>query len=916
MRHGESSEPNWRRYLRFWRRDAVADVDDELRFHFASRVAEFEAEGMSRPDAIAAARARFGDFDAVREDLARIDARILHGSRMSQLLDAALHDVGYAFRRLRGAPGVSASIVLTLSLGIGANAAVLSLVDALLINPPSGVARPEMLRRLYARSNWSVGDVTEIHQEIGVPQFGAIASALGLRATLTAYTKPDSIVVGRDEDRGIALGSFVDASFFPLLGVRFERGRPFDGGEDDFAKPAAVAIISYSYWQAHFHGDPSIVGIKALLDRRLCTIIGVTAKGFRGPDLVPADVWLPLASPFGDPTRPWYQAWRSGRRVRSIARLTPGTPEALVGSIATAAFRHGELEHVSRHPDTATVVVGPILESLGPSIRPRTDVAIILRLIGVSLALLLVACANVANLLLARALARRREIAVRMALGVSRARLASQLLVESGTLALLAGVAGALIAVWSREALGRMILPGTALAGMVWDWRIVVLALALAMVTGLLSGLAPAAHMVMSDVAGALRGDDRQPATAARRLRQLLIVAQTALSLVLIVGSGLFLQSLRQVRSIDLGYDVDRLVWAIVAFYDPQQHAIDYFGEGHAADLDAGMRESLAQLERVPGVESAALASNAPMEGYAMIELYTDTGSVPRLRDLDPALISATPSYFNTGGVTLRRGRLFGEADDIGAPPVVVVNETAAKTYWPNRDALGQCLRIGRSNSPCSRVIGITKDSHMDEIIEERNAEVFVPSVQQRGFLARPSYLVVRAQPGEVAHVAETIRKTLRARFPQAEPPIVRTAASVLEPELQPWRLGMLLFASFGALAVVVAGIGVFSAMAYVVNQRSRELGIRAALGARRARLVAIVVVDAMRMIGAGILTGVALALLAGRLVATLLYATSPHDPIVMVTTSVGLILVGIAASAVPAWRASGADPMDALRAE
>jgi predicted permease len=916
MTRHSAIEPKWRRYLRFWHRDPVGDVDDELQFHFANRVAEFEAAGMSRTDAIAAARARFGDVDRVRGDLACIDARITRRSHVSQLLDAAWQDSSYALRVLRRTPGLSAAIVLTLALGIGANAAVLSLVDALLIRPPSGVAHPETLRRIYARSNWSVGDVTEIHEAIGVPQFAAIRSALGPRATLTAYTPPDSIVVGRDEDRGIALGSYIDASFFALLGVRFERGRSFDSGEGDFGKPVTVAVISHSYWQAHFHGDPSIVGTTAVLDHRPCTIVGVTASGFRGPDLVPADVWLPLASPFGDPKRPWYQSWRSGRRVRTIARLTPGATDAVVGAIATAAFRRGELEHVTRHPDTATVVVGPILESLGPSIRPRTDVAIILRLIGVSLALLLVACANVANLLLARALARRREIAVRMALGVSRARLVSQLVVESLTLALLAGVVGGLVAVWSREALGRMILPGTMLGGSAWDWRIVVVALAIALVTGLLSGLAPAAHTFVSDVAGALRGNDSRPATAARRLRQLLIVAQTALSLVLIVGAGLFLQSLRQVRSIDLGYDMDRLVWAIVTFYDPQQHAIDYFGEAHAADLDAGMRESLAQLERAPGVESVALATNAPMVGYAMTELYTDVGPVPKLRDLDPALLSTTPSYFVAGGVTLRRGRLFGEADDIGAPPVVVINETAARTYWPNREALGQCLRVGRPDSPCSRVIGITKDSHMEEIIEDRNAEVFVPSAQQRGFLARPSYLVVRAQRGEVARVAETVRKTLRARFPQAEPPIIRTAASVLEPELRPWKLGMTLFAAFGALAVVVAGIGVFSAMAYSVSQRARELGIRAALGAARTRLVGLVVGEALRVVGAGILVGVALALLGGRIVASLLYATTPHDPIVMVTACAAVIIVGVAASGVPAWRASRADLTDVLRAE
>ena len=693
---------------------------------------------MSRADAIAMARARFGDVDKVRGDLARIDGRISRRSQLSRFLDAVLHDISYALRVLRRAPGFSAAIVVTLALGIGANVAVLSLVRTLLISPPTGVAHPEALRRIYARSNWSVGDVAEIHEQFFYPQFLAIKAALARRATFTAYTKPDSIVVGGDESRGIVFGSYVDASFFPLLGVRFARGRSFDTHESDFGQPADVAVISHSYWQGHFQGDPKIVGTTTVIDRRPITIVGVTAMGFHGPDLVPADVWLPLASPLGDPAHPWYQAWRGRRPVRAIARLTSGTTDRVVGEVATAALRQGELEHVPRGPDTATVVTGSILESLGPSITPRVDVAIILRLIGVSVALLLVACANVANLLLARALSRRREFGVRVALGVSRGRLVSQLLVESVTLALLAGAGGALLAVWTRELLGRMILPGTVLADGGWDWRILVVALSVATVVGLIAGLAPAAHTFASDAAGALRGDDRRPGTTARRVRELLVVGQTALSLVLLVGAGLFLRSLRDVEAIDLGYDMDRLAWATVAFYDPQQHVLDYRSAVRADVVGAGLREAALQLEHAPGVESVALATNGPMEGYAMIRLYSDTGPVPRLGDLDPGLISATPSYFTTGGVTLRRGRLFTEADNINAPLVVVVNETAAKTYWPDRDPLGQCLRIGVAKSPCSRVIGVTKDSHMEEIIEERNAEVFVPSAQQGSFLGRP----------------------------------------------------------------------------------------------------------------------------------------------------------------------------------
>jgi predicted permease len=713
------------------------------------------------------------------------------------------------------------------------------------------------------------------------------------------------------------MGSYVDAAFFSVLGVRILRGRSFAASEQSFDSPAMVAVISHSYWQHHFRGDPNIVGTTARFDRQQFIIIGVTESGFRGPDLTSTDVWLPLASPFGDPTRPWYQSWRNVRRVRVIARLALGTTNAVLGAVSTAAFRNGEIEHVPSHPDTATVIPGPILESLGPSIGQRTEMAIMLRLIGVSLALLLVACANVANLLLARALTRHREIAVRLALGVPRKRLISQLLIESVTLSLVAGVAATLAGIWSSALLARLILSGVTLRVTPLDWRTVGITFAIAIFTGVLAGHAPALLARASDVAAALRGGVQRPGSGVARLRPMLIMAQTALSLVLVVGAGLFARSLRDVRSIDVGYDVDRLVWGTVFFYDAQRHTIDRYGDTHAAELTTGLQDAMARLERVRGVERVALSTSAPMAGYAMVTLFTDTGRVPRLDDRDPALISTTPRYFATTGVELRRGRLFDDSDGIGAQPVVVVNETAAKAYWPNRDAVGQCLHLRQQNAPCWRVIGVTKDSHLEKIIEKRTAQLFVPTAQLRvGSLSRPSYVVVRARPGEVAHVANAVRTTLRTIFPTAEPPSVRTAASMLEPQLRPWTLGAMLFTAFAILASVVAGLGVYSAMAYAVTERRRELGIRMAVGAASRAIIALVIGAAAKVVIAGILLGVGLVLVSGRLVAAMLYSTSPQDPLVILGASAVLMLVGIVASVLPAWRASRADPVNALRAE
>lgn len=827
-----------------------------------------------------------------------------------------MSDLRYAVRRLRVASALSVTIVVTLALGIGANAAVFSLANKLFLEPPPGIAHPESLRRIYTRSNWSIGGVTEIHDEIGYPQFNAVAAALGSRAELTAYTKPDSIVVGDEQSRTIARGAYADTAFFRVLSVHLARGRSFAADEGSFANPSLVAVISHSYWQNHFGGDAKIIGMKALFDRRWYTIIGVTQRGFRGPDLNATDVWLPLASPFGDPARPWYQSWRSSRRVRVIARVAPGTMDAQLAAISTAAFRNGELEHVQRGPDTATVIPGPILESLGPSIGQRTEVAIMLRLIGVAMALLLVACANVANLLLAAAVRRQREIGVRLALGVTHARLLWQLLVESLTLSLVAGVGAVIVGVWSSALLAHLILPDVTLPiGL--DWRTIAFTVTLAVVTGVLAGLAPALQARRTDVTTALRGTARLPRSSTARLRELLVVAQTALSLMLVVGAGLFARSLSDLKSIDVGYDVDRLVWGTVFFYDPQRHSIDRDAESHAAELRAGLQDAVTRLQHVPGVERVALSNSAPMAGYAMVPLFTDTGAVPRLSNRDPALMSTTPEYFATTGVELRRGRFFNSGDDLGAPPVVIVNETAAKAYWPNRDPLGQCLHLPTRDAPCWRVIGVTKDSHLMKVLEEPTAQLFVPVAQRRaGYLSRASVLVVRARPGEVAHVADAMRQTLHTIFPTAEPPYVRTAASLLEPQLRPWTLGAMLFTAFAVLAAIIAGVGVYSAVAYAVSERTREMGIRVALGAASQGLIALVVGTGVRIVAVGILLGIALVLLTGRLVAAMLYATSPYDPVVMVVASVVLIVIAVLASALPAWRAARVDPMIALRAE
>lgn len=908
--------PAWRRYLRFWRSDVRADVDDELRFHLDERVEELTAAGVPADDARRRAAAELGDLASVRDALTTIDERMRRARGARERLDLLARDVRYALRGFRRAPVLTATIVVTLCLGVGSNVAVLSLAERLFVRPPAGVEHPEQLRRLYTRSTWSAGRVTEIHSGIGYPQFGVVAAAGASGARLTAYTAPDSVVVGGPQDRSVVMGSYVDAAFFSVLGVSMERGRPFAPGEVRFGNPVPVAVISDGYWRRHFDGDADVIGRQAMFDRVRYTVIGVAARGFRGTDLNATDVWLPLAN-FQDPfpQNPWYLGWRRAPLVHVIARVRNGADAALAAS-ATAAFRRGELEHEPEYPDTATVLLGSILESLGPSVRPRTEVAIVSRLLGVALVLLLVACANVANLLLARAVSRRREVAVRLALGVSRARLLGQMLVESVTLSLAAGAAAVSTGVWTGRALARLILPDAQLAGPAIDWRTVAAAILVSLITGVAAGLAPALHARSTDVAGALKSGARGRGATAARLRPAFVVMQTALSLVLIVGAGLFAASLHDAQGVDVGYDVDRLVYGTVYFVDSRSNAIDYFGETHHEERAAGMQNAVERLEHAPGVEGVALTSHPPLGGYAGVTLFTDAGRVPRVSDRDGTVIATAPSFYRTSGLELRRGRFYTDADDMSAPRVAVVSETAARTYWPGRDALGACLYFIQADAPCTRVVGITKDSHLRRIIEGPVAEVFLPVRQQRGFFGRPGYLLVRAAPGARERVAATVRNTLRSVFPDAEPPDVRTVASLVEPELRPWRLGATLFGVFGALALLVAAIGVYSTMSFSVSERARELGIRTALGATALGIVRLVVGNALGMVGLGIATGVALVLAGGRLIAAMLYQTSPHDATVLMLAALGLACVAVASSAIPAWRASRTDPMSGLRSD
>ena len=839
-------------------------------------------------------------------------------AQLTRWFDAVRQDLAYTARGLRRDPRFAAMVVATLSLGVGASAALFSVADRLFFRQPVGVVKPDELRRMYSRTNWTEGEVTAITDVMGYAQFDAVRSALSGRVELAAYTPPDTFKIGDEVGARSARGVYASANLLSLIGARTAIGRTFTADEDRMENGADVAVIGYRLWKNVFAGDPSILGRAVSIAHQKVTVVGVMADGFTGIDLDPVDVWLPLAKypPDRKLDLPWYQEWRFGNTVRAVGRVSPGVSDTWISSAATTAFRRGEIANVRLGPDTATILTGPILAALGPSIKPKTEVAIATRLAGVVAIVLLIACANVANLLLVRGIKRQRELAVRVSLGVPRWRLILLPVLEALLLSLSAAVVAMTIASWGSIALARMILPPTDANIPPIDLRVGGFTILVAVVAGLLGSVGPTLRALRPDVMSLMKSGARAGGALRSRSRVALLACQAALSVVLLVGAGLFIRSLNSARGIDLGMDTDNMIIGQVSFYDAELRTRNT--SARLSEITNGMRVASTELAAMPGVRGTALASDVPLSGWGMVPLYLDGGRLPpRLDNLDPALIAVTRSYFTTTGMTLVAGRTFNGDDVRGSEPVVVVNETMARAYWPGESPLGKCVVVGPKTAPCSRVIGVVRDAHYGAVVEKPMVGLFGLAEQQTlRHLSMPTTLVVRATPGTASAVANAMRRILRRMFPTAEPPWVSFTAQTVYEGLKPWRLGATLFSMFGALALLVAAVGAYSVIAYAVSQRTHEIGVRMALGARSSHVVRLVMGQGMRAVGFGIVLGVFASLAMGRLVASMLYNTSPRDPIVLTAVAALLAMVAIAASIIPAWRATSTDPAIALRAE
>jgi len=917
-------EPRWRRYLRFWRPNIDADVNDELAFHIDQRVAEFMSAGASRAEAEARARERFGDIALARDELVNIGRRVGRRHGRTQIFDNLRHDFVFAIRSLRRAPGLVIACVVTIALGVGANGAMFSLADRLFARPPSGVREPGALRRLYARTTWTVGEVAEVRSGFPYRVFTLLDSSLVPRVRLAGYTKPDTMPMIADNASVTVHGAYVSSSYMAVLGVRPAFGRFFSADEEVMGAPVNVAVISDRLWTRMFDADPRTIGKTVEINRQRTTIVGIAPRGFDGPDLSATDVWMPLPSHPGSNDGTWYNSYFSGTYLQLVGRVAPGTSNDWISSAATTIVRRTMVDTRRGRPTNAlrdsgvVMLAGPILESLAPSITPAPQVAIATRLIGVTIIVLLIACANVASLLLARAMGRRREIAVRIALGISRSRLVAQLLSEGLVLAVAAGFAALLVSEWAANALRVLLMPGTYWAESAVDARVVAFIGLVAIGTGVLAGFVPALQASRPELTDALKSGTREGGSGARRsrLRQMLLVAQVAMSVLLLYGAGLFVHSLMRLRAIDLGFDTERVAYGSVYLVNPQGNFLDW-DMTRSPRVTRGLVEAAQKLSGAPGVERVALSTGLPMGGYAMVGLYMKNGDeVPRLNKRDAAWIAATPSYFEVTGTRLARGRFFSDADR-GDPHVIVVNETAARTYWPQADAIGRCLKLFAKTAPCSTVIGVVRDSHVEDVVEKPVLQVISPfGYDSSGAPQGARVVVVRARAGQTSAVEALLRQELTRQFPTLAVVVVRSVTETMATELRPWRVGLTLFGGFGVLALIVAALGTYSVLSYAVTQRLHEIGVRIALGARSGDVLRLVVGEGVRLAVIGVGMGIAIAIVASRVMESLLYDTPARDPEVSVGVAVLLVAIAAVASAVPARRAMRVDPVRALKTE
>jgi predicted permease len=879
----------WHRLTALFRRRRLErDLDDELAFHLAMREADYRHGGVPQADAGYAARRRFGNVASLKEQCR--DMWTFHP------LEALSQDVRFALRTLRKSPGFTVVAVAALAIGIGGNTAIFSLIDAVrsralpykdpdaLVQLWGNVVRARVERRGNAYPDF-------LDWRAQSKSFEDMAAFDNQTLTLTGVEDPERMPV-----------EFVSAPYFSLLGVSPVRGRTFSAGEDLVATPAYVAVLSDGLWQRRFGADPEIVGRSVALNARTYTIVGVMPPGFKGLTDT-AELWVPFAvyAP------PQTMASRANRGFGALARLKPG---------ATVASAQSELDGISRqleraYPDTNEkrgVEVSPLDVELFGALRPA-----LLMLMAAVAFVLLIACANVANLLIARSEARRREIAVRTAVGAGRGRLLRQLITESCVLTALGSVAGLLLA---RAAVAVLIaqspvtFPSFVTPGL--DIRVAAFTIAVSLACGILVGLAPGLQARSVDLTSALKESARgSDGRRSQRLRNVLVVAELSMAVVLLVGAGLMIRSFFKLYSLDTGVDTGHLVTMRLTLAEKKYPT----AEQRQLFYDA----LLPRLQAVPGIAAASITSAPPLAGADSRAL--EIAGRPPVEAAKPpqvSLLFVSETYFDVLGVAMRQGRGLRQSDGVAGSEGVVVNARFVSQFFAAEDAIGKRIRLDTGQrdgkkGPWLTIVGIAPT------VRQRDARDIQPDtvVYVSYRLTPPAGTAILARTlGEPSTVVSAVREAVRAVDPNQPVFDVQTMDQFLAQNRWPYRVFGTMFTLFAIIALVLSAVGIYAVTAYSVTQRTQEIGLRMALGAQPGQVSWLILRQGLIQLAVGLSLGLAAALAISPVLQTLLVQIKPSDPLTLVAICSLLAGITVAACLIPARRATHLDPLAALRVD
>ncbi|HEX6053043.1 MAG TPA: ABC transporter permease [Gemmatimonadaceae bacterium] len=890
------------RFRALFRRAAMErDLDDELRFHLEQEARKLEASGLAPDDAMRQARVAFGGVDRIKDDTRDVSG--------VSWLDVLSQDVRYAVRGLRARPLFTTAVVLTLGLGIGATVAMFGIVDRLLLRTPPYLADAARVHRVFLRY-WFEGS-EENGATAEFTRYLDFARDARTVDVVAAYAERE-LALGVGEDARELPVAVVSASFWRLFDASPVVGRYFTAREDSVPVGAPVVVLTHAYWKAQYGGSPDAIGQTLQVGPMVCTIIGVAPPGFVGL----ADEGTPVAfipaTLFGygvslQRGRIDYHTTYNWGWLSILVRRKPDVDVAATNADLANVYRLSwEAERAISpipHADSARprATAESIVLQRGPSASPVSRIAVWVA--GVAAIVLLIACANVANLLLARALFRRREIALRMALGASRARLLAQVLTESVLLAALGGVAGLAAAEWGGAALRAMFLNEPGSATVLADGHALGFAVAAVVIVGILVGLVPGLQAGRAALAPSLKMGVREGTYQRSRARTTLLVLQATLSVVLLVGAGLFVRSLRNVRAMDLGFDVDPVLVAL-----PNLRGLRL----PAAERAELARRLVDAARSMPEVESAARGISVPF--WSTERMGFTVPGIDSLRQTSRFTVQmASADYFQTMGTRILRGRGITDVDRADGQRVAVVSAGMAETLWPGQDAIGKCIMVrGDSTGQCHIVVGVAENTRQNSLTDAAMLQWYVPIEQRR---PESALLFVRTRGDAAAH-AEAVRRRLQPLMPGAGYVTVMPMREIFDPRQRRWQLGATMFVAFGGLALVLASVGLYSVIAYGVAQRTQEIGVRIALGARTGDVLRMVLGQGVRFAIVGVVLGVAVALAASRWVGPLLFSVSPTDPAVYAIVAAVLTGAAVLASLIPAVRAARVDPNEALRSE